>query len=113
MLKRNDLADFDDETLTIVNAYLAKHNLPDFGDDIPPAIKQAGVYLAKAWQAGELFQARDEGVIASKSASAGDVSIAKTYVQGTAAMGQHEQIALALLEPFVQKFGLNMPLIRY
>ncbi|STZ55578.1 Uncharacterised protein [Moraxella lacunata] len=92
--------------LLIVNAYLSAKNLRWQGE-MPQAIKQAGVELAQGFIGGELLQGRTESVVASKSVKAGDVSSSKTFstADKDRAMGQHEMIALALIEPYVAKFG--------
>lgn len=101
----------DERTLLIVNAYLAKKGVK-ITDEMPQAIKQAGIELATAFTKGELLAGRTEGVVTSKSSKAGDVSVSKTYADGVdgQAMGQHEMIALTLIEPYIQKgFSVNVP----
>lgn len=101
--------------LLIVNAYLQAKNVR-FHGVLPEAIKQAGVELAQGFIKGEILQGRTESVVTSKSVKAGDVSSSKTFStnEKDKAMGQHEMIALALIEPFIAKFsGLaNLPVIR-
>lgn len=101
--------------MVIVNAWLNKHKIRAF-DKTPDPIRQAGRYIAKAWLDGDLFATRTEGQVISKLSKAGDVSVSKTYADGEQgqAMSQNEQIALALIEPYLQQplgmFGL--PLVR-
>ena len=92
--------------LLIVNGYLSAKKLHWVGK-IPQAIKQAGVELAQGFIKGELLQGRAETVAVSKSVKAGDVSSSKTFsaLDKDRAMGQHEMIALALMEPYIVKFG--------
>lgn len=101
--------------LLIVNSYLTARIKRTF-DDVPEAIKQAGVELAQGFIKGEILQGRTESVVTSKSVKAGDVSSSKTFSshEKDKAMGQHEMIAQALIEPFIAKFlGLaNLPVIR-
>ncbi|WP_394261484.1 hypothetical protein [Moraxella boevrei] len=101
--------------LLIVNAYLTARIKRTF-DDVPEAIKQAGIELAQGFIKGEILQGRTESVVTSKSVKAGDVSSSKTFSshEKDKAMGQHEMIALLLIEPFIAKFlGLaNLPVIR-
>lgn len=101
--------------LLIVNAYLQGKNVR-FAGVLPEAIKQAGIELAQGFIKGEILQGRTEAVAVSKSVKAGDVSSSKTFStnEKDKAMGQHEMIALALIEPFIAKFsGLaNLPVIR-
>lgn len=118
MITLDDLTDIDkadEQTVIIVNAWLNKHKIRAF-DKTPDPIRQAGRYIAKAWLDGDLFVARTEGVVTSKSSKAGDVSVSKTYADGEQgqAMSQNEQIALALIEPYVQKsLGMfSLPLVR-
>ncbi|MCG7412840.1 hypothetical protein MHK07_10080 [Moraxella nonliquefaciens] len=107
MITLDDLTDIDkadEQTVVIVNAWLNKHKIRAF-DTIPDPIKQAGRYIAKAWLDGDLFTTRTEGQVISKSSKAGDVSVSKTYADGQIgqAMSQNEQIALALIEPYLQQ----------
>ena len=111
MITLDDLTDIDkadEQTVVIVNAWLNK--------TIPEPIKQAGRYIAKAWLDGDLFATRTEGQVISKSSKAGDVSVSKTYVDGQMgqAMSQNEQIALALIEPYLQQpLGMfSLPAVR-
>lgn len=101
--------------LLIVNSYLTAKIKRTF-DDVPEAIKQAGIELAQGFIKGEILQGRTESVVTSKSVKAGDVSSSKTFSshEKDKAMGQHEMIAQALIEPFIAKFsGLaNLPVIR-
>lgn len=101
--------------LLIVNSYLTARIKRTF-DDVPEAIKQAGIELAQGFIKGEILQGRTESVVTSKSVKAGDVSSSKTFStnEKDKAMGQHEMITLALIEPFIAKFsGLaNLPVIR-
>lgn len=104
-----------ERVLMVVNAYLINKGVKFVGD-VPEPIKQAGLELTHAFMNGELLAGRTEGVVTSKSSKAGDVSVSKTYADGEQgqAMSQNEQIALALIEPYLQQplgmFGL--PLVR-
>lgn len=90
--------------LLIVNAYIAGKGVKIKGE-VPNTIKQAGIELAQGFVKGEMLAGRTEGVVTSKSSKAGDVSVSKNYANGAdgQAMGQHEMIALALIEPYVVK----------
>lgn len=96
----------DDEAIIIVNAWLNQHHVK-VSEPVPYPIIQASEYIIRAWHDGELFQSRDEGVVLSKTAKAGDVSVSKTYAAGQdgQAMGQNEQIALALITPYVSQMA--------
>ena len=118
MITLDDLSgikDADSQTLVIVNAWLNKHKIRAF-DKTPDPIRQAGRYIAKAWLDGDLFATRTEGQVISKSSKAGDVSVSKTYADGQMgqAMSQNEQIALVLIEPYLQQpLGMfSLPAVR-
>lgn len=118
MITLDDLSgikDADSQTLVIVNAWLNKHKIRAF-DKTPDPIRQAGRYIARAWLDGDLFATRTEGQVISKSSKAGDVSVSKTYADGQMgqAMSQNEQIALALIEPYLQQpLGMfSLPAVR-
>lgn len=108
-----NLPDVDDATLLAVSAWLSRYNLKKPYHD---NVKKAGRLIAKAYLAGELYQARTEGVVVSKSSKAGDVSVSKTYASGQdgVAMGRHEMMALDLIRPFIITFGAMscLPVIR-
>lgn len=65
--------------LLIVNSYLMARIKRTF-DDVPEAIKQAGVELAQGFIKGEILQGRTESVVTSKSVKAGDVASSKTFL---------------------------------
>ena len=102
----DDLPNADEDTLLAVNAWLSRHNIKKPYHD---NVKQAG-------RLGELYQARTEGVVVSKSSKAGDVSVSKTYASGQdgQAMGRYEMMALDLIKPFIITFGgmASLPVIR-
>lgn len=110
-------------TLAVVNSYIKNKGVrltnPTYIDDVlqvPQDIVLAGVELANAFNAGELYAGRDEGIVTSKSSRAGEVSVSKTYADGEngQAISKEQMIADALLEPYVVKFtGLNVPVGRY
>jgi hypothetical protein len=90
--------------VAMANAYLNALTLrPVEPDAIPQGLIDAGVELAAAAAAGELYQTKTEGEVLSKSVKAGSVSSAKTFasVSGTsAALPARIQFALALIEPW-------------
>lgn len=115
MLTIDDLQGYDERTVMVVNAYIKNKGVQVTGE-IPVEIKQAGLELARAFTDGKLLQGRTEGIVASKSSKAGDVSVSKTYADG--ADGQpisaEQMIADALLEPFIVKsFGINTVVSRF
>lgn len=98
----------------MANAYLTSLNLrPVPPDAIPDALVQAGVELAAAAAAGELYQQKTEGEMTSKSVKAGSVSSSRTYASITstkAALPARVQYALALVDPWrasVFSFDVN------
>lgn len=106
----------DERVLLIVNAYIINKGVKLVQDnEVPQAIKQAGVELAKAFIAGEFMAGRSEGMVVSKASKAGDVSVSKTYAQGkdSQPISAKQMIADALLEPYVKKgLNLSVPLTR-
>ena len=115
MLTIDDLQGYDERTVMVVNAYIKNKGVQITGV-IPAEIKQAGLELAKAFTDGKLLQGRTEGIVASKSSKAGDVSVSKTYADGAdgQAMSAQQMIADTLLEPFIIKpVGINAVVSRY
>jgi hypothetical protein len=90
--------------VAMANAYLNAQTLrPVDPLAIPGAIVAAGVELAAAAAAGDLYQQKTEGEVMSKSVKAGSVSSSKTFasVTGTsAALPARIQYALALIDPW-------------
>lgn len=115
MLTIDDLQGYDERTVMVVNAYIKNKGVQITGE-IPAEIKQAGLELAKAFTNGELLQGRTEGNVKSKSLTAGDVSVSKTYADGADGqpMSAEQMIADALLEPFIVKsLGINTVVSRF
>ena len=115
MLTIDDLQGYDERTVMVVNAYIKSKGVQITGE-IPTEIKQAGLALAKAFTDGKLLQGRTEGIVASKSSKAGDVSVSKTYADGADGqpMSAEQMIADALLEPFIIKsMGINTVVSRF
>lgn len=91
----------EQQAVLLANAWLNKQRLPDY-EVVPTEILAAGAYIAKEVIAGNMYQGRTEGVLASKSVKAGSVSSSKTYASGAdgQAMSAGESMALALIAPY-------------
>lgn len=105
------------ETLAVLmaNAWLNQHRLPSYTDAVPEQILAAGAYIAQEVIAGNMYQGRKDGLITSKSVKAGSVSSSKTYASGVdgQAISAGEQMALALIAPFIMSKPLVVPLGRF
>lgn len=105
------------ETLAVLmaNAWLNQHRLPTYTDAVPEQILAAGAYIAKEVIAGNMYQGRKDGLITSKSVKAGSVSSSKTYASGVdgQAISAGEQMALALIAPYIMSAPLVVPLGRF
>lgn len=105
------------ETLAVLmaNAWLNQHRLPTYTDAIPEQILAAGAYIAQEVIAGNMYQGRKDGLITSKSVKAGSVSSSKTYASGVdgQAISAGEQMALALIAPYIMSAPLVVPLGRF
>ena len=105
------------ETLAVLmaNAWLNQHRLPTYTDAVPEQILAAGAYIAKEVIAGNMYQGRKDGLITSKSVKAGSVSSSKTYANGVdgQAISAGEQMALALIAPYIMSAPLVVPLGRF
>lgn len=111
-----DWSALGNETLAVLmaNAWLNQHRLPAYTDDVPNEILAAGAYIAQEVIAGNMYQGRKDGLITSKSVKAGSVSSSKTYASGVdgQAISAGEQMALALIAPFIMSAPLIVPLGR-
>lgn len=112
-----DWAALGNETLAVLmaNAWLSQHRLPIYTDVVPTEIVAAGAYIAQEVIAGNMYQGRKDGLITSKSVKAGSVSSSKTYAEGVdgQAISAGEQMALALIAPFILLAPLVVPLGRF
>ena len=103
------------QAVLMANAWLNEQRLPTYTDDVPSEILAAGAYIAKEVIAGTMYQGRKDGLITSKSVKAGSVSSSKTYASGVdgQAISAGEQMALALIAPFIMSAPLIVPLGRF
>ena len=103
------------QAVLLANAWLNQHRLPTYTDVVPKQILAAGAYIAKEVIAGNMYQGRKDGLITSKSVKAGSVSSSKTYASGVdgQAISAGEQMALALIAPYIMSAPLVVPLGRF
>ena len=103
------------QAVLLANAWLNQHRLPTYTDAVPEYILAAGAYIAQEVIAGNMYQGRKDGLITSKSVKAGSVSSSKTYAEGAdgQAMSAGEQMALALIAPYIMSAPLIVPLGRF
>lgn len=104
----------EQQAVLMANAWLNEQRLPDY-DDVPNEILAAGAYIAQEVIAGNMYQGRTEGVLASKSVKAGSVSSSKTYASGIdgQSMSAGESMALVLIKPFKVCTPIVVPLGRF
>lgn len=86
-------------SVLMANTWLTNLKLPDF-DLVPTNVAQAGAEVAKEAAAGNLYQAKETGVL-SKSVDADGISTSKTYSATSRAISAGELFALALLTPYL------------
>lgn len=103
------------QAVLMANAWLNEQRLPTYTDVVPEQILAAGAYIAQEVIAGNMYQGRKDGLITSKSVKAGSVSSSKTYASGVdgQAISAGEQMALALIAPFIMSAPLIVPLGRF
>ena len=102
------------QAVLLANAWLNGKRLGSF-EIVPKSILAAGAYIAQEVIAGNLYQGRKDGLITSKSVKAGPVSSSKTYASGVdgQAMSAGEQMALALIAPYITTAPLIVELGRF
>lgn len=86
-------------SVLMANTWLTNQGLPEF-DAVPADVVQAGAEVAVEAAAGNLFQAKETGVL-SKSVDADGVSSSKTYSATSKAISAGESFALALLARYL------------
>ena len=103
------------QAILLANAWLNQHRLPTYTDVVPTELLHAGAYIAQEVIAGNMYQGRKDGLITSKSVKAGSVSSSKTYASGVdgQAISAGEQMALALIAPYIMSAPLVVPLGRF
>lgn len=93
----------------MANAWLSAKPLPAFSP-IPAEVVQAGAEIAREAAAGKLYASREAGLL-SKSVEADGVSSSKTYASGARVVSEGEQLAIALLAPWLGS-GNQIKLVR-
>lgn len=83
----------------MANTWLTNQGLPEF-DAVSADVVQAGAEVAVEAAAGNLYQAKETGVL-SKSVDADGVSSSKTYSATSKAISAGESFALALLARYL------------
>lgn len=102
------------QAVLLANAWLNEKRLIAF-DVVPNAVLAAGAYIAQEVIAGKLYQGRKDGIVVSKSVKAGPVTSSKTFAAGAdgQAISAGEQMALALIAPYIYSSPLVVPLGRF
>lgn len=95
--------DKKDRAVMLANLWLSNQSLPVF-DIVPDEVKQAGAEIAKEAAQGKIYSASEHGVT-SKAVQAGDVSSSKSFSSTAKTYTSGENIAIALLAPWL---GLNI-----
>ena len=87
------------------NTWLLGKGVKYEGTTPPPAIITAVALVAKAVADGEMLSGRSDGVVVSKSTTAGEVSVSKTYASGEdgKAISSYEEQAEMLIKPYIFK----------
>ncbi|MFJ2549506.1 hypothetical protein ACIOVF_24010 [Pseudomonas sp. NPDC087612] len=83
----------------MTNTWLTNLGLPEF-DPVPDDVVQAGAEVAREAAAGNIFAAKETGVL-SKSVDADGVSSSKTYSATARKISAGESFALALLSQYL------------
>lgn len=83
----------------MANTWLTNLGLPAF-DPVPDDVVQAGAEIAREAAAGNIFGAKETGVL-SKSVDADGVSSSKTYSASARKISAGESFALALLSQYL------------
>lgn len=92
-----------DEAVLIANVWMTNQQLPDI-DPMPGEWKRAAAYVARDAAKGAIYGQTEYGLM-SKSVSAGDVSSSKTFAHGHKIVSAGENLALALLKPWLGGLG--------
>lgn len=88
----------------LANLWLSNKGLPDL-NPIPKEWKEAGYEIAYEIGKGGIYADKQTGLL-SKSVTASDVSVSKTYTSNATSISKGELIANDLLRPWLKNFGL-------
>lgn len=91
-------------SVMLANAWLNERLRGDVPIPTPQAIVQAGAEIAREAGRGGLYAASGREVV-STTASAGGVSVSKTYAAGSTERTAGEALALALIAPWTRRRG--------
>lgn len=87
----------------MANTWLTNLGLPEF-DPVPDDVIQAGAEIAREAAAGNIYGAKETGVL-SKAVDADGVSSSKTYSESSRTISAGESFALALLAHYLNSSG--------
>jgi len=92
-------ADKKDEAVLIANAWMTNQRLPKL-EPMPDEWKRAAAYVAREAATGKIYGQSEYG-LTSKSVTADTVSVSKTFASGHKITSAGENLALALLKPWL------------
>src|SRR5690606_30284043 len=92
-------ADKKDEAVLIANVWMTNKQLPAL-EPFPDEWKRAAAYVAREAAAGKIYGQSEYGLI-SKAVQADTVSVSKTFASGHKIVSAGENLALALLGPWL------------
>ncbi|TKR55325.1 hypothetical protein D7I39_10905 [Allopusillimonas ginsengisoli] len=87
------------EAVLIANVWMTNRRLPEV-NPMPTEWKQAAAYVAREAAAGKVYGQAEYGLI-SKSVQADTVAVSKTFSSGHKVVSAGENLALALLAPWL------------
>lgn len=93
----------------LANLWLSRKGLPDL-NPVPDEWREAGYEIAYEIGKGNIYADKQTGLL-SKSSSAGEVSVSKTFASNATSFSKGELIANDLLKPWLPNFG-SVQLIR-
>lgn len=96
-------ADKKDRAVLMANVWMTNQNLPEKKPE-PPEYKQAAIEIAREAAAGNIYGRTETGVM-SKAVNAKGVSSAKSFSASHKVTSAGENMALALLKPWINQMG--------
>jgi len=92
-----------DEAVLIANVWMTNQRLPDL-EPMPEEWKRAAAYVARDAAKGAIYGRTEYGLM-NKSVEAEGVSSSKTFAHGHKIVSAGENLALALLKPWLGGLG--------
>lgn len=95
-----------EQAVLMANVWMTNRKLPDI-EPAPEVWKLAAAEIAREAAKGSIYAQTEQG-LTSKSTSAGDVSVSKSFASNHKVISAGENLALEMLKPWTGAGGFHM-----